>query len=165
MANWLTDHGYPYDSGPGQMEFFLNEHEYVDPETGETKTTGEWQAAGPYGAKWANIYPDFDSFFYSNSTDLLQLTEAFLNCWEIGDTGLDIRYAGAQTVYNWILNQGNMHPLSWIVANRALTPEESRNNALLIWDQISAGGGGGGKLPYHTRSTFPLWMMINYKLI
>lgn len=165
MANWLTAHGYTYDSGPGQMQFFLNEKEYIDPETHETKTTGQWQAAGIYGQKWANIFPDFESFITSDSTDLHQLTEAFLNCWEIGNTGLDIRYAGAQTVYNWILNQGNMHPLEWIVANRALTSEESRNNALLIWDLLSAGGGGGGKLPYYKRHGMPIWMMINYHLI
>lgn len=165
FANWMDEHGYPYDSGPGQMEFFLNEKEYIDPETHETKTTGQWQAAGIYGSKWAGIYDDFDSFFYSDSTDLLELTEAFLNCWEIGNTGLDIRYAGAQTVFEWLRSAGNMHPLDWIVANRALTSEESKNNAIIIWDLLSAGGGGGGKLPYHKHSKMPIWMMINYHLI
>ena len=164
FANWMVEHGYPYDSGPGQIEFFLNEKEYIDPETHETKTTGQWQAAGIYGSKWAGIYDTFDDFFYSDSTDLRALTEAFLNCWEIGNTGLDIRYAGAQTVFEWLRSAGSMHPLDWIVANRALTSDESKNNAIIIWDLLSSGGGGGGKLPYHKYKKMPVWMMINHNL-
>lgn len=156
LANYLDDHGYAYDDGYGQLDFFLHE---VD------GTTGIWQAAGVYGQKWANIYPTFESFMTSTSTDLLELTEAFLNCWEIGDTGLDIRYGYAQQALTFIENQGNMNPISWVTGNRALTEPETLNNCLLIWNYLSAGGGGGGKLPYYKRHGMPIWMMINYHLI
>ena len=154
LAEYLEEHGYEYDDGFGQLDFFL--HEAGD--------TGIWQAAG-IGAQWASIYPTFESFMTSDSTDLRALTEAFLNCWEVGNTGLDIRYGYAQQALEIIENQGNMHPLEWISGNRYLDEPETLNNCLLIWDYLSAGGGGGGKLPYYAKSTFPLWMMINYKLI
>ena len=154
LADYLDEHGYEYDDGFGQLDFFL--HEAGD--------TGVWQVAG-IGAQWASIYPTFESFMTSDSTDLRALTEAFLNCWEVGTTGLDLRYGYAQQALEIIENQGNMHPLEWISGNRYLDPPETLNNCLLIWDYLSAGGGGGGKLPYYSKSTFPLWMMINYKLI
>lgn len=154
LADYLDDHGYEYDDGFGQLDFFL--HEAGD--------TGVWQAAGT-GAKWASIYPTFESFMKSTSTDLLELTEAFLNCWEIGTSGLDIRYSFAQQALEFIENQGNMNPVSWITGNRYLQPPETLNNCLLIWNYLSAGGGGGGKLPYYKRHGMPIWMMINYNLI
>lgn len=157
LANWLDDHGYAYDDGYGQLDFFLHED--------EANNTGVWQAAGIYGQQWADIYPDFESFMTSTSTDLRELTEAFLNCWEIGNTGLDIRYAYALKALAIIENQGNMHPLTWVTGNRYLDEDESLNNCLLIWDYLSAGGGGGGKLPYHSYSKMPVWMMVNYYLI
>lgn len=153
LVLWLREHGYADDSGDGQMEYFIEE--------------GVWHITpGSYGYKWRDKYPTLESFLKSTSTDLLELTEAFLNCWEIGNTGLmEHRYPNAQKVLAWIEAQGNMNPIDWYKGNRYLPDNERLNNCLLVWNFLSAGGGGGGHLPYYQRGTMPIWMMIDYHLI
>ena len=152
LVNWLRDNGYEDDSGPGQLEYFIYENVWHN-------------GPGTYGYKWRDEFPDLESFLRSDSTDLEKLTEAFLNCWEIGTTGLDIRYANAVKVLQYLSLHGNDQPGDWITGNRYLSPEETLHNCLLVFQFLSAGGGGGGRPPHYQRNTMPLWMMINYHLI
>ena len=152
LINWLRDNGYDDDSGPGQLEYFIYENVWhIGP--------------GTYGYKWRDEFPDLESFLRSDSTDLEKLTEVFLNCWEIGTTGLDLRYANAVKVLQYLSLHGNDQPGDWIKGNRYLSPEESLHNCLIVFQFLSSGGGGGGRPPHYIRNNMPIWMMINYHLI
>ena len=152
LINWLRANGFEDDSGPGQLEYFIHENVWHN-------------GPGTYGYKWRDEFPDLESFLTSDSTDLEKLTEAFLNCWEIGTTGLDLRYANAIKVFQYLTMHGNDQPGEWIKGNRYLDPEETLHNCLLVFQFLSAGGGGGGRPPHYIRNNMPIWMMINYHLI
>lgn len=139
LANWLDDNGYPYDSPEGQFEFLIEEN--------------VWYSTGA-----ASMYTDLQSFLNSDSTDLYELTGAFLRGWEgiYTETQHQQRYEYAQRVYEFIQQNANDTSIStWFNGNFYCTDEQKLNNAVMLYRLISAGGGGGGT-PGKEKKKMPL---------
>lgn len=128
LANWLDDNGYAYDSPVGQFEFLIEED--------------VWYSEGP-----AAMYANLHDFLYSSSTDLYELTGAFLRGWE-GIYSADrhqARYEYAQRAYDFILGHAQDSSInSWYNGNFYCTNDQILNNAVMLYRMVSAGGGGGG---------------------
>ena len=145
LAEWLEENGYPYDSPNGQFEFLIYEN--------------VWYSTGA-----AAMYGNLQDFLNSTSTDLYELTGAFLRGWEgiYTTTQHQQRYEYAQRVFNYIqANANNTAIDSWYIGNFYCTDEQKLNNAVMLYRMITAGGGGGGK-PSHKRKKKPIWLWLRY---
>lgn len=125
---YLDEHGYAHDDPYGQLEFFI----YED----------VWYSVG-----WAADFPNLQSFLQSTSQDLEALTKAFMRGWEgIMDGTEDFRYQCAQKCLIWIQNAANASDVSsWIISNAYLSELQIRNNVIMLFRSLGAGGGGGGQ--------------------
>lgn len=136
MHTWLSAQGYADNDGDGQVAYFLHENRWL--------TTGT-------GAPWAQDFPDLEAFLKSNSTNLNDLTHAFMNCWEgLADNSqwayLSNRQQYAQQFYDYLSANYNKPASQWYTADSYITLEQSQNNAILIYRALSAGTGGGGNI-------------------
>lgn len=150
LYNYLTAHNYSLDSGQGQLEFFIAEN--------------VWYQTGA-----ASAYSDLTAFLNSQSTDIDELTEAFMVGWEgINDGTLDARQRYAKLCYDYLLANGQ-NSYEWTAGNRWLSRGEILNNAVLVYQYLSntsgggSGGGGSPKPAIVVRSRMPLYMYIRRK--
>lgn len=141
LANWMDEHGYAYDSGEGQLEFFIAEDVWL------RKT-------------YSKPFENLQDFLTSDSTDIDMLTNAFLDGWEgIFNYTAELRRKRAHIVFEYIQNHANDTSINaWVVGNKFISEEETLNNAILVYRFLSAGGGGGGTETMKKR-TMPVWMM------
>lgn len=150
LHNYCLEHGYDDNSGPGQLECFINEPWW-----------NRFSAAAEY--------EDLDAFLHSTSTDLDQLVHAFYNGWEgLPDDweygGLELRKQYAAWALNIIRTRANDTSITdWkvLVTNTSsLSEADQANNVIMVFRYLSAGGGGGGT-PWK-RQGMPIWMMVKY---
>ena len=145
MHDWCVDNGYAVDDGAAQMYYIV----FVE-------------------KLWAAQYdnPALDDYLNSTSTDLYDLTDQWCRYWEgVPGNAMDIRYANAQTAYQYIQDHKNDDPRNyqWIAGNRFLSHAETLNNVMCLYFWFTSyytpgGGGGGGKKERNKR--LPLWMML-----
>lgn len=142
LANWMDEHGYPYDSGEGQLEFFIAEDVWL------RKTHSK-------------PFENLQAFLSSDSTDIDMLTNAFLDGWEgIFNYTAPLRRERAHRVFEYIQDHANDSSINtWVVGNKFISEEETLNNAILVYRFLSAGGGGGGTLG-KKKHRMPVWMMV-----
>lgn len=116
LFNWLDDHGYPHDSGEGQMRFLVYEDLWIP------------SLISP------SAYQTMTDFFNSNSTSLHDCVLEWMYHWEGINDGTDsVRLTAAQRYYNLFTNDdGTRQP--WTAGNRYLSQQEADYNALLIKD-------------------------------
>lgn len=137
LIEWLRANGYADDSPEGQVAFMVHEN-YWYPKNHS------------YGIS------SLTEFLQSTSTDLYQLTSAFLDSWEgiYSDGQMQLRYENAQRVFDYIRAHAQDSTITeWAIGNRYLSEQERLNNAVLLYRMISAGGGGGGRPPNHPHWT------------
>lgn len=144
LSQYLSEHGYAYDDGNGQLEYFIHENTWYP------------NSAYPFN--------NLTEFLQSDSTDIEMLTHAFNQCWEgIRDASWNIRVDWAKQCYDFILLHANDVTINtWITGNRYLESNDIFNNAVMVYRYLSAGGGGGGTDTKRKRK-MPVWMMIRYK--
>lgn len=147
LFEYLDSHGFPRDSGDGQIQFFTHEN-YWTPVSGVP-------------------YASLGDFLASEDTNLTTLTYAFKRCWEgNNDDTLSIRVEAAQKCFNFIQShQDDPSITTWYSGNYYLTENQRLNNAVMIYRFLSVGGsgGGGGGIPSNPKKNMPVWMMIRYK--
>lgn len=119
LMQFLRNNGYALDSGPGQMEFLINEN--------------YWSHAESYG------FSSLREFLASESTDIAMLTHAWNWCWEgIHNASWDARVTQAQQCYNYIVeHKDDPNITGWITGNRFLSTNERLNNAVMLYRWIS----------------------------
>lgn len=139
LSTYLSDHGYAYDDGTGQLEFLLEENTW-------------------YSADEAADFSSLTEFLESDSTDLAYLTHAFNRGWEgIHDASWDARVEYAETVLEYLLEHGEDEPGEWISGNRFLSVDERLHNAVLVYQSLN-----GYISPTKSKQNMPVYMMIRY---
>lgn len=117
LFNWLGDHGYSRDSGPGQMAFLIDENVWL--------RTG---AAGP------SRFNSLSDFLASTSTDVNMLTAEFMHSWEgIEDGTLSVRQSFALDALTAMQNDDGTRA-AWYSGNRYNSRSQALSNSLLIMD-------------------------------
>lgn len=144
LVNWLRSQGYADDSGPGQLAYFI--HENV------------WYSTG-----YAAPYKSLTEFLNAASTDIQDLTYAFMQGWEgIWDGTETIRYNAAVKVYDYIQNTDpDTVPDVWNVSNEYLSEGQRLQNAYMVYRYLSGETPippGPGK-----RKRKAIWKLIRYK--
>ena len=144
LANWLDENGFSYDSGEGQLKFFIAEDVWLKKEHSEQ-------------------FDSLTDFLSSTSTDIQELTYAFLAGWEgIFNNTANLRVEHARRCYEFIQEHANDSSInSWYVGNKYLSDDKKLNNAVMVYRFLSAGGGGGGT-PSKRKKKMPIWMWIKY---
>lgn len=144
LANWLDENGFSYDSGEGQLKFFIAEDVWLKKEHSEQ-------------------FDSLTDFLSSTSTDIQELTYAFLAGWEgIFNNTANLRVEHARRCYEFIQEHANDSSInSWYVGNEYLSDDKKLNNAVMVYRFLSAGGGGGGT-PSKRKKKMPIWMWIKY---
>lgn len=144
LANWLDENGFSYDSGEGQLKFFIAEDVWLKKEYSEQ-------------------FDSLTDFLSSTSTDIQELTYAFLAGWEgIFNNTANLRVEHARRCYEFIQEHANDSSInSWYVGNEYLSDDKKLNNAVMVYRFLSAGGGGGGT-PSKRKKKMPIWMWIKY---
>ena len=143
MYLWFTDNNYTMDDGDAQIEFFKYEAYWI--------TTGN-------GSRWANDYPTLNDYLSdTNETDINVLTEIFFNCWRGLSSTADINEFNATkeeatNMFNFLSMNYNKDA-QWTSRTSGITEDEALDNAVMIFNCLSAGIGGGGNKP----STFVLF--------
>lgn len=139
---WLPEHGYAVDSPEGQIEFFIDENDWI----------------GSFGG-----ISSLEEFLNSTSTDVAMLTEAFMRCWERpGVPALADRIKRAEQCLSYISAHANDSSISqWWVTDYYLPEEQILNNAVMLYRYLSAGGGGGGT-PGKERHKMKIFQKIRY---
>lgn len=142
LLAWLSDNGYSKDSGIGQCAY-LNQSNL-----------------------WVGSYAGYDSlqgFLSSTSTDIQELTEAFLYCFERpGSPDPERRTEYAMTCYEYIRQHAQDSTITdWTIEDGYLPENKLLNNAVMMYRFFSAGGGGGGS-PTDPKKKMAVWMMIRY---
>lgn len=151
LANYLDQNGWAYDSGEGQIEFFIYENVW-------------------YRTAQAAAFQNLQDFLHTDSTDLENLTYAFMRGWEgIWDGTQNIRYQAAQECYLYIENNVDVEPEQWYISNQYLSNAQRFNNALCIFrvfnGEITPGPGPGPgphPRPPTAKNPFPVWKWIRY---
>ena len=150
LHNYLMQHGYDDNSGPGQLEFFIEEN--------------VWNYY-PSVYQYASVYHNLEEFLKSTSTNLEDLTHAFNEGWEgIHDSSWDLRVEYARNAMSVIERRANDTSITeWksLETNTSmLSVDDQENNMILIYRWLSSGGGGGGT-PWKKKH-MPVWMMVKY---
>ena len=143
LLNWLSNNGYDDTSPTGQMQYLIEE--------------GDW--IGSFGG-----ISSLEEFLTSTSTDVAMLTEAFCTCWERpGIPALAERISFANQALEFIqINANNTTIVDWETEPMYYLSEgQALHNAVLMYRFYSAGGGGGGTPSTHKKK-MPIWMWIKY---
>lgn len=143
LENWLADNGYDNDSPEGQLLYLIEENDWI-------------QNYGPYET--------LEDFLNSDSTDLDELVACFMYNWERPAVpALDERIEYAYQCFDYIQEHANDTEITqWIISPNPITPDETLNNAVMMYRFYSAGGGGGGT-PGKLKKKMPVWMWIRYR--
>lgn len=141
LSQYLEQNGYAYDSGDGQLNYFIAEN--------------TWYSTGV-----ASAYNSLSEFLNSDSTDLEALTMAFMVGWEgINDGTGPIRIQAAQDCYNYILAHANDTAIStWYVSNNYLSNDQRLNNAVMIYRWLNGGVNPPTPPVIRVKHGFPIWM-------
>ena len=129
LFEWMDSHGYDRADGDGQIEFLIEEGDWID------------VSSSPL---------HFDSlmdFLTTDNTDVAKLTETYMRCWERpGVPALEERVEFAEKCYTWLQEHGS-DSAEWITGNRYLSESEGLNNSIRVWQKLSLiiGGGTGGE--------------------
>lgn len=144
LANWLDENGFSYDSGEGQLKFFIAENVWLKKEHSVQ-------------------FDSLTDFLSSTSTDIQELTYAFLAGWEgIFNNTANLRVEHARRCYEFIQEHANDSSINrWYVGNEYLSDDKKLNNAVMVYRFLSSGGGGGGT-PSKRKKKMPIWMWIKY---
>lgn len=147
LHEYLTDNGYADDSMEGQAKYIIEENVW-------NKSTSYQQTIS---------YNSLTEFLNSTSTDIDELTKAWLYCWEgIANSTLSTRQAQAKIVYNYILAHANDTSITtYYHSNSYLTQEQILNNCVMFYRIMGGLGGGGGTIG-SAENKMPVWMMIRY---
>lgn len=153
LIEWMRANGYADDSAEGEVAFMYHENYWI-----------------PHSHSYG--YTSLESFLKSTSTDLYQLTSAFLDAWEgiYSDDRAQTRYQNALRVLEYIRAHAQDASITtWATGNRYLSEAERLNNAVLLYRMLSAGGGGGGNYPQYPHWTpkagktkMPLYLYLRY---
>lgn len=124
-------------------------------------------------------YATLQDFLNSTSTDINELTKAWMWCWEgINTSALSDRQTWAGNIYNYILAHANDTSITtYAYGNKFLSESDRYNNSVLIYRYLTNGmqpseedpytppypGGGGGTSANAKRTSMPVWMMIRYR--
>lgn len=155
LHDYMVTHMYeintPQGSALGELNFFIYEDTwYTHP-----------------SLIYSSEYADLEEFLQSTSTNITELTHAFTEGWEgIHDSSWDTRVTYANNIYNYLLSHGNDQGLEWqgIFSNQTTINESaSYINAVLIYQYLSTGGGGGGI--NSKRKGLKVWQMIRYRFL
>ena len=150
MHNWMNYKNYANDDGEGQVAFF--------------QTEAYWLTTGP-GAAWANDYPTMGDFLSNTTENLDTLTEIFFNCWRgLSSTGdaaeLAATKAEALNILNFIMLHYNDPDAVWTARAAGITDDEANMNAVMIFNLLSAGiGGGAGIQPDYEILEVPKFLL------
>lgn len=111
---YLHEHGYKDYDGNGQLEFLMQEGDWIN--------------------NFGN-FPTMDDYLHSDSTDIAFLTEAWMRNWErAGVLALEERIQYANRYYEYIQEHAQDSSITdWILRSTLLTPDESDNNAVLVY--------------------------------
>lgn len=152
LHEYLSSNGYADDSMEGQLS-------YVEVENHWAKGT-PWQKDIPYNT--------LNEFLTSTSTDLNELTKAWLYCWEgIRSDTLSYRQGNAKTIYDYIVANKDNIPTTYYSGNNYLSNEQRLSNALYIYNVLSNGDIPTPEPPTPTptkRKRMPVWMMVRYRV-
>lgn len=151
LHEYLSSNGYANDSMEGQLS-------YVEVEGHWAKGTS-WQKEVPYNS--------LSDFLTSDSTDLNELTKAWLYCWEgIRSDTLSTRQTNAQNIYDYIVKNKDKIPTSYYSENNYLSIAQRYSNALYIYNVLSNGDVPTPEPPAPTkkRKGMPVWMMVRYRV-
>lgn len=149
LHEYLSSNGYADDSMEGQLK-------YIEVE-------GTWHKGTTYQKEIS--YTTLNEFLTSDSTDLNELTKAWLYCWEGLNNGtLSQRQTQAQEVYNYIVANIDTVPTDYYHSNSYLSNEQRLHNALYIYHVLN-----GGEIPEPEpeptkKRSMPVWMMIRYRV-
>lgn len=150
LHEWLSSNGYSDDSLEGQLK-------YIPVENVWHKGT-DWQQDIPYAT--------LNDFLYSDSTDMQELTKAWMYCWEGIRTAASLsdRQGRVDDVYNYIVAHANDTSITnYYSGNRWLSNSERYNNCVMIYRLMGGIGGGGGTVVTPKRTSMPVWMMVRYR--
>lgn len=164
LNQWLTSNNYTMDSLEGQLKYIVVEDVWH-------KGTS-WQQEIPFAT--------LKDFLYSDSTDLKELTKAWMYCWEgiRTEKSLEERQDVVDDLFKYIQQHADDTSIkTYVSGNRWLSETERKNNAVMVWRLMNGKGGGGGTksdVPHPThpqkpirhereRDGLPVWMMIRYR--
>ena len=117
LFNWLDAHGYPHDSGPGQLSFLLYENVWLG-----------------NGAGYQSAYASLTDFLTTSSTNLSDLTYEFFHQWEGIDDGTGpTRLQYAQRYLELFQNDDGIRE-PWHASNSYNSAVQADANALRILD-------------------------------
>ena len=112
MTTWLSNNGYAYDSGDGQMAFLLYENHWS-------------QNIGPYAT--------LTDFLNSDSTNIDYLTNIWMRCWEGINSHLGDRQQFANNVYQYLIDHYTDSGItSWVTGNFYLSDAQKKNNSVMV---------------------------------
>ena len=122
LSQYLQENGYAYDSGEGQLNYFILEN--------------TWYSTGA-----AASYHSLSDFLGSTSTDLEALTMAFMVGWEgINDGTGPKRISAAHQCYDFIQAHTTDPTMNtWVVSNNYLTENQILNNAVMVYRWLNGG--------------------------
>lgn len=152
LHKYLSENGYADDSMEGQLAFI--------------KFENVWHTSSSY--QQTISYKSLTAFLQSDSTDLNELTKAWLYCWEgINNGTLSERQKHAQKCYDYIVAHANDSSITtYYHSNSYLTEEQILINAVMVYRLFGGvtGGGGGTSVPpsEQVRNGMPIWMMVRY---
>lgn len=117
LFNWLAAHGYPQDSGPGQLEFLVYENVWLG-----------------NGAGYTSAYNSLTDFLTTSDQNIQNLTGEFMHQWEgIDDGTLSVRVSFAYDALSLFLNDpGTRSP--WVSGNFYNSRQTALDNCLNILD-------------------------------
>lgn len=151
LQQYLSSNNYAYDSMNGQLNYITVENTWH-------KGTS-WQKEIPYAT--------LNDFLTSTSTDLNELTKAWLYCWEgIKSDTLTNRQNYAKRVYQHILSNKDNIPSDYYHSNQYLSNEQRLHNSLYIFGVLSNGIVPPEEPEEPTtgkRKRMPVWMMVRYR--
>lgn len=117
LFNWLSAHGYPQDSGQGQLEFLVYENVWLG-----------------NGAGYTSVYNSLTDFLTTTDQNIQNLTGEFMHQWEgIDDGTLSVRVSFAYDALALFLNDpGTRSP--WVSGNFYNSRQTALDNCLNILD-------------------------------
>ena len=116
LWNWMTEHGYPIDSGQGQLEFLIAEDIWIP------------------NLIQPSSYATLTDYLNSTSTNLSALVYEFMYHWEgINDSSYNNRYSWASAMLP-IFQSSLAERRPWTTGNFYCDNTQATFNSLLVYD-------------------------------
>lgn len=152
LHQWLSENGYADYDMYGQLSYIRAE--------------GVWHKGTDYQKEVP--YNSLDEFLNSTSTDLDELTKAWLYCWEgINNGTLADRQKQASDCYDYIIaHKDDKSITTYTHSNNYLSKTEILNNAVMVFRLMGGTVGDvSGDTGTETRAKrgMPVWMMVRYR--